>query len=87
MQFHTTTKQSVAEEKGSSHASKQQLTPAATCPQNCYSIRSYYTPPNFYNILDARGKTCTSVSECQKSYRIGDRKVSITESVNKLSRA
>jgi len=73
-------------EKGGSHASKHQLTPAATCPRNCYSIQSYYTPCTFYVILDACDKTCTSVSECWKSYRIADHKVSVTESMDRLSR-
>jgi len=48
---------------------------------------SYYAPCTFYIILDACDKTCTSVSECQKSYRIADCKVSITESMDRLSRA
>jgi len=87
MQLHTTIMQSVGEEKGGSHASKHQLTPATTCPRNCYSIQSYYTPCTFYIILDACDKTCTSVSECRKSYRITDHKVSITESMDRLSRA
>ena len=39
MQFHTTTTQSVGEEKGCSHASKHQLTPAATSPWKCHSIQ------------------------------------------------
>ena len=45
MQFHTTTMQSVGEEKGSSYASKHQLTPAATCPKNCLQYSGVITFP------------------------------------------
>jgi hypothetical protein len=51
------------------------------------AFRSYYTPCIFYSIFDACDTTCTSFSECQKSYRIADNKVNITESIDKLSRA
>jgi hypothetical protein len=51
------------------------------------AFRSYYTPCAFYSILDASEKTCVSVSECWKSYRVTDHTVNVTESMDKVSTA